>query len=229
MRMLCIILLSILLLACSNTKVNLYSRYLTNADIKKISLALENNNFTVISNTYSFPDEIQQSTILYSLFINNKQSLTELVNSLFNLGFRIDNVKPLVAGNHWYTKNSVGLFILPKGIKQHDKIANEDLVNNYESRNCNTLVSIQLNKDNTYKILTKENINERTDYLEGLWKISSYPYVELISFNERWVFYFEIEQSVEVDKISEIQIVSLNPQDNYLVFPKCSFAYGVRK
>lgn len=133
-----------------------------------------------------------------------------------------------MVGNHWYSKDSVGLFLLPEGVKINDKIANQDLVNNYVSRNCSTSVNIRLNKNNTYKLSFTNKAYERTDHLKGYWKVRSYPYIELTSFNGRWWFYFEIEQKVETDKVSKIKIVELKAVESYSFFPNCNFANGVR-
>ena len=89
-------------------------------------------------------------------------------------------------------------------------------------------MNIRLNKNNTYQLSFTNKNNERTDHLKGNWKIRSYPYIELTSFNERWWFYFEIEQKVESDKVSKIKIIELKPVESYYFFPNCSFANGVR-
>ena len=123
MKLLSIIIFSITLLACSSTQVHLYTRYLSDTEIEKISLKLDESNFKVVTNTHSFPEEIQQSTLLYSPFIKGEKTLDVLINSLSDMGWAISNVEALVSGNHWYSKNSVGLFLLPEGVKQKDKIA----------------------------------------------------------------------------------------------------------
>jgi len=228
MKFLSIILLSITLLACSSTEVHLYTRYLSDIEIEKISSKLEESNFKVVTNTLTFPETINQSTLLYSPFIQGDKTLGLLINSLSNISWTIPNVEALVSGNHWYSKNSVGLFLIPEGVKQKDRIAIQDIANNYESRNCDTLVNLHLNKNNTYKLSFTDKTNERTDHLKGIWKIRSYPYIELTSSNERWWFYFEIEQKVESDKVSKINIIELKPVDRYLFFPNCSFANGIR-
>ncbi|XPF94889.1 hypothetical protein ACM9HF_02435 [Colwellia sp. RE-S-Sl-9] len=228
MKFLSVIIFSITLLACSSTEVHLYTRYLSDIEIEKISLKLDQSNFNVVTNNLSFPETIHQSTLLYSPFIKGDKTLDTLINSLSEIGWTIPSVEALVSGNHWYSKNSVGLFLLPEGIKQKDKIANQDLANDYESRNCDTLVSLRINKDNTYLLTFANKTHERTDHLKGHWKIRSYPYIEFTSFNERWWFYFEIEQKVESDKVSKINIIELKPVDRYPFFPNCSFANGVR-
>jgi len=228
MKFFSVILLSITLLACSSTEVHLYSRYLSDTEVEKIRTKLEESNFKVVTNTLAFPETINQSTLLYSPFIKGVETLDLLTNSLSNIDWIIPNVEALVSGNHWYSKNSIGLFLLPEGMKQKDRIAIQDIPNNFESRNCDTLVNLHLNKNNTYRLSFTDSINERTDHLKGSWKIRSYPYIELTSTNKRWWFYFEIERKVESDKVSKINIVELKPVDRYSLFPNCSFVNGIR-
>jgi len=228
MKFLSIVLISIALLACSSAEVHLYTRYLSDAEIDKISSKLEESIFKVVTNTLAFPETIDQSTLVYSPFIKGDKTLDLLINSLSNMGWTIPNVEALVSGNHWYSKNSVGLFLIRDGVKQNNRIAIQDLANNYESRNCDTIVTLNLNKNNTYRLSFSNNINERKDHLKGVWKIRGYPYIELTSLNERWWFYFEIEQKVETDKVSKINIIELKPVDRYSFFPNCSFVNGIR-
>ncbi len=54
------------LCSCSIAKVHLYSRYLSEGEIAKISTKLEEENFKVIPNTLLFSEKIKQSTLLYS-------------------------------------------------------------------------------------------------------------------------------------------------------------------
>jgi len=228
MKFFSVILLSLTLLACSSTEVHLYTRYLSDTEVEKIRTKLEESNFKVVTNTLAFPETINQSTLLYSPFIKGVETLDLLTNSLSNIDWIIPNVEALVSGNHWYSKNSIGLFLLPEGMKQKDRIAIQDIPNNFESRNCDTLVNLHLNKNNTYRLSFTDSINERTDHLKGSWKIRSYPYIELTSTNKRWWFYFEIERKVESDKVSKINIVELKPVDRYSLFPNCSFVNGIR-
>ncbi len=228
MKLICIIILSFTLLACSTTEVHLYTRYLSDTEVEKVSSKLAKSNFKVVTNTFSFPETVQQSTLLYSPFIKDKKTLNTLIHSLSDLGWSISNVEALVKGNHWYSKNSVGLFLLPEGAKTNNEIASQDLVNEYKSRKCETTVNIHLNRNNTYEMFFLKNIDGRTDHLKGQWKVTSYPYILLTSFNKRWEFYFEIEKKIETDRVSKIEIVELKPVNNYKFFRHCSFAYGAR-
>jgi hypothetical protein len=125
------------------------------------------------------------------------------------------------------------LLLIPEGIKQQGEIASQDLAHEYVSRDCdasqlNSGVKIQLNRDNTYQMVFTQDTAESTDHFKGFWKITSYPYMELSSQNERWFFYFEIEQKLETDKVSNIDIIELKPADKYKFFSDCKFVFGIR-
>ncbi|TPH14604.1 hypothetical protein [Litorilituus lipolyticus] len=228
MKVIFSVLICFYLIGCSSSKVHLYSRYLSDSEIKKVSEEIEELGFDVVTNTLSFPEKINQSTLVYSPFLNDGKNLDSLVNLLSKLDWPISNIELLVNGNHWFKNDSIGLFLLHEGIKRNDTTPAQDLVNEYEVRGCDIPVKMKLYRDNTYQLFFANKPSDRTDYLEGIWKLRSYPYLELTSFNERWWFYFEIEQKTEIDKVSEIEIIELKPLDKYSFIPNCSFIYGQR-
>jgi hypothetical protein len=222
------VLICLLFIGCSSSEVHLYSRYLSDAEINKISKEIEKLGFDVVTNNLSFPETINQSTLVYSPFLDDEKQLDSLINLLSQLDWTISNTEFLVNGNHWFKNDSVGLFLLPEGIKQNDKIPTQDLANEYEAKGCDIFVKIKLQNDNTYQLLFTKKSSDRVDHLKGTWKLRSYPYLELTSFNERWWFYFEIKQLTEIDKVSEIEIIELKPIDKYSFIPNCRFVYGQR-
>ena len=215
-------------MSCSSTKVHLYSRYLSEPEIEKITKNLEAHNFDVVVNTLDFPSDIQQSTLLYSPFVQGEGRVNVLIDSLDKTGWVIPNVQPLFSGNHYYTKNSVGLLLLPDGVMQSDSIAAQALVNNYKSQGCDMEVELTLRKNGNYLLKYSEKIYSQTDHLTGHWKVTSYPYAELSSDNKEWYFYFEIQNKTGVDVVGKIDITELKPVEKYYLLPNCSFVYGVR-
>jgi hypothetical protein len=161
-----VMLVSVLLIGCSSTKIHLYSRYLSDSEIKKVSENIENLGFDVEINTLPFPDEIHESTLVYPLMFNYDEVLSGLTSSLAQLGWPISNKELLVNGNHWF-QNSAGLFIIPEGVKQNDRIPPQDLANEYESRNFDKPLKIKLNSDNTYQFVFTKIPDNRSDYLKG--------------------------------------------------------------
>lgn len=228
LRSLFLFLCILLLQGCSSTNVYLYKRYLSDKEAASISQKLEAAGYQVETNDFRFPDAIQSTTVVYSPMLQSEKSLNTAISLLADIGWETVDILPLFKGNHWYSKNSLGLFLLPEGVKQNDRVASQDLANSYQVRGCDTSVTLHLNRDNTYQMSFANQHQEKTDHLEGIWKLRSYPYLELTSHNKRWWFYFKIEQKVEVDKVSAINILELKPQDNYPFFANCSFVYGLR-
>ena len=217
--------------ACSSTKVHLYTRYLSAEETEAVTKNLEGLGFDVIANTLVFPDEVQQSTLLYSPFVEGENTLNILIDTLAKIGWLVPNVQPIFAGNHYYTKNSVGLLLLPDGGRQSDKVTRQDLVNEYESENCQASMTLRLNSDASYQFLylNKASAQSRkSEQLTGSWQITSYPYIELTSLNKMWRFYYEIQKDIETDVVGKIEIIELKPVDDHYTLPKCSFLYGLR-
>lgn len=228
MKCLSITLVCFFLLSCSSTQVHLYTRYLSEQETDKITKALEEKDFDVVVNTLAFPDDIQQSTLLYSPFVKGEDNLNVLISSLENLGWTLPRVQPLLAGNHYYTKNSVGLLLLPDGVKHNDKILSQDLVNSYDAKECDVSVQLRLNRNDTYQLSYTDDSYTHPEHIKGNWYMPSYPYIQLVSENKMWEFYYEIQQKTEIDLISKIEIIELKPVDTHFVFPNCIFTFGVR-
>ena len=83
-------------MACTSTKVHLYSRYLSPLEVQTISKALENVNFEVMTNSLSFPDTVSHSTLLYSPFIQDEAQVDNVINALTKLGWVIPSIHSLV-------------------------------------------------------------------------------------------------------------------------------------
>ena len=231
MKMISVLLMCFFIFACSSTKVHLYTRYLSAEETEAVTKNLEGLGFDVIANTLVFPDEVQQSTLLYSPFVEGENTLNILIDTLAKIGWLVPNVQPIFAGNHYYTKNSVGLLLLPDGGRQSDKVTRQDLVNEYESENCQASMTLRLNSDASYQFLylNKASAQSRkSEQLTGSWQITSYPYIELTSLNKMWRFYYEIQKDIETDVVGKIEIIELKPVDDHYTLPKCSFLYGLR-
>lgn len=216
------------ILSCSSTKVHLYTRYLSAQQAEGITQNLEGLGFDVIANTLVFPDGIEQSTLLYSPFVEGESRVDVLINSLDKAGWPMPNVKPIFAGNHYYTKNSVGLLLLPDGLVKNDQVTVQDLANEYESKKCESSIKLSLNSDATYQFLYSNNHYNENEQLKGNWQITSYPYIELTSLNKVWRFYYEIHKSIDSDVVGKIEIIELKPVDDQYTLPECSYVYGIR-
>ncbi|WP_286235665.1 DUF5004 domain-containing protein [Thalassotalea sediminis] len=228
MKFISIILIFIFLNGCSTTKVYLYKRYLSDEDVLLITQKLEALDYKVENNTLAFPDEIQKSTILYSPFVEGKDNLDDFISVINQLGWPDVDVQPLFKGNHWYSKNSIGLFLITEGMEQNDKVLSQDLVNQYMSDKCDLSAKLILNQDNTYQISYENDPNNKTEHKSGKWELTGYPYIQLTSSNGYWTFYFEIHKNIITDLIGKVELLELKPLSSHSVYPHCSFVYGVR-
>ncbi len=226
--MISVLLVCCFILSCSSTKVHLYTRYLSTEQTLGVTNDLEALGFDVVDNTLVFPDDIAQSTLLYSPFIEGENSVNFLIDSLEQSGWIIADVKPIFAGNHYYTKNSVGLLLLPDGLMKNDQVTAQDLANEYESKKCENSIKLSLKSDATYQFLYSNKHDNENEQLKGNWQITSYPYIELTSSNKAWRFYYEIHKSIDSDVVGKIELIELKPVDDQYTLPVCSYVYGIR-
>jgi hypothetical protein len=201
---------------------------LSAVETEEITKNLEENGFDIVPNILAFPDGIDESTLLYSPFVEGENSIYILIDLLNKSGWEIPNIKPIVAGNHYYTKNSVGLLLLPDGGMASDKVTSQDMANDYVSEKCQDSIKLILNSDATYQFVFTNKVPSQIEQLTGSWKITSYPYIELISLNKQWRFYYEIHKSKVTDVVGTIDIIELTPVDEQYTMPVCNFLYGVR-
>jgi hypothetical protein len=140
-----------LISACASTKVHLYTRYLSDNETEVVTKKLQGLGFGVISNNLVFPKNIEQSTLVYSPFVEGEDTINRLITSMAEQGWPIPSVQPIFAGNHYYTKNSLGLLLLPQGAKRHDQVHPQDMVNEYQSKDCNISLKLTLHNDASYQ------------------------------------------------------------------------------
>lgn len=221
-----IIILLILLAGCSNTKVHLYTKYLSEEETQAVTKELESKRFTVITNTLSIPDSINESSIIYSPFLINMDHLTSALDSLSTLGWTEIRLENFVKGNHWYRKNNFGLILIPKGIIKSELKLNDELSQRYVGSDCDSEVEIELHSNNIYSIKYKDESEILTK--KGVWKITNYPYLELSNQDEFLPMYFQIIKRTEQDIIGQVNIIEIEPIQNYQVFSNCKFSHGVR-
>lgn len=208
--------------------IHLYSRYLLEPEAISIKNNLKASGLDVEVNQLPFPGDITQSTILYSPLIKDREAINTVMTQLVLLGYRIDDKQPLVSGKHFYTKNNLGLFILPERDTAAKRIA--DIANLYESTHCDHDLSLLLNKDGTYALTSDEiSYPESTEYLKGVWRITQYPYISLGPVRGHEWFYFEVKREQDVDRLGRINKIQLIQQDKYESLNFCDFVYGLRQ
>ncbi|GAA6171827.1 hypothetical protein NBRC116592_14970 [Colwellia sp. KU-HH00111] len=215
-----------LLIGCSTTTVHVNTRYLNDIDSQTIKSELKAKGLKVEFNDLVFPENITSTSILYSPFISNKVALSQIENILATSGFHVEDISALVAANHWYTKDTIGLFIVPDGIHPNSGKNSEDIALQYQSEQCDKSIQLNLQKNGkfTYEFSTaQENMK-----LTGTWSITGYPYILLESEDPYLHYYLEVSRNKAMDKISEIMLVKLTPLTNSPVISNCTFLHGIR-
>lgn len=216
------------LVSCSTTTVHLNTRYLSEEEAKLVTEQLVLSGAKVEINKHEYPRSIEQSALLYSPLISDKKAVNNVLSSLDGVGWSVQTVQPLMADNHWFKKDSIGLYLLPDGVLPNSRRAKADLVQKYTSLDCDDQIVLELEDGGEYQFKFSRSDESRDEFARGKWRITQYPYLELMTEDRMWWFYFEIKEQIEVDKISEIQVTRLRPMNKYTHLDACSFEFGQR-
>ncbi|WP_417359916.1 hypothetical protein [Gallaecimonas pentaromativorans] len=227
-----LIFIALLLSGCtSQPTVYVYAKYLNNNQREAIINTFEKSDkYHVEINDFDFPTDITENTLLYSLLIQKPESI-DIVSSLSaSAGFSIQQKQFFNVGNHWYTKDSIALFLFPKTIDNDIAFFKQDLINDYKAQNCGTATSLKLNKNGSFNL---ESLSQGGDNviesIDGIWKYRQYPYLELQKKGSPYAdYYFEIRRSKGADKVSEIEFLELVSLNTSSLPEGCSFLIGTR-
>ncbi|NMP17085.1 hypothetical protein [Thalassotalea sp. Y01] len=212
------------IIGCSSAPtIHLNKLYLDEKSAKSIQSKLEKEGFNVEVNRHEYPADINSTSIVYSPFVNDSEIVDKVQNALSELDIEVNNVNSLVSSNHWYTKNTLGLFVVPKGITANSGTNTIDLAKVYRSSECETDIEINLKPNGTFSYV--EDGNEK---LKGVWSITGYPYILLEKKFPFLNYYFEVKKSETSDQIGKINITLLKPVSDNKLIEKCSVIYGVR-
>ena len=210
-------------IGCSAPTVHVNKLYITEQESKKLSVALNKLGFNVEFNELRYPESVHSTSLLYSPFVEDNTAVDKIENVLKSFGYNLSSVNALVASNHWYTKNTIGLFVVPAGVIPNSGQRSEDIAFSYHSSECETSSELHLKGGGEF-------IYEGTDEIKvsGEWTITDYPYL-LLTNNEPYLnFYFEIKKSTRVDVIGEVEVINLQPINRSRLISNCTLTYGVR-
>ena len=233
----CCAFLVLLLTACANQPtVYVYAKYLDEKQRDTLTQQLKQQNLQVKLNEFDFPTNITTNTLLYSLLLQDPLAIESTNQVTKALGLPINATESLKQGNHWYTKNSLAIFLFPDGQRPADSLLPQDLAHVYEADNCGDGKQLILHKNGTYSLeLDREDNNTGNSVSitgTGQWKFRQYPYLELQEVGAHYAnYYFEISQQYTVDKISEIALISLTLINDNSANPlaeQCTFTFGER-
>jgi len=213
----------ITILSCSTTTVHVNKTYLNEAESKRIKSELERKGFNVEFNDHLYPNDVLSTTILYSPFLTEVSAVDNVGDTLSELGYDIKNINSLVVSNHWYTKNTMGLYIVPNEVVPNDGKNIKDIANQYKSLNCDTFIELNLKKNGEFLYSKKGEIA-----VSGKWSLTQYPYISLEMSEPYFDVYFEIKKSKRTDQISHVDITELHPINRENVISPCTLTYGVR-
>lgn len=220
----------ILLTGCSSPPtVYVYAKYLDENQKNILSTQFEKENYTVEFNRLDFPTTITENSMLYSLFLQDSELINRAKSIVENMGLPLENVNALTSGNHWYTKNSVALFLFPNNKSAVGAFFRQDLIQTYQAKDCGGDHLLVLNEDGTFTLIEK-SFSEEQQVTKGSWLYRQHPYVELQKDGAKYSeYYFEISGFTESDKVSEIEFVKLTYLNSSHFVEGCSFLYGLRR
>lgn len=229
MKGMLLFLFTLVLTGCAKTQVHLYGRYLQPEQINSVSEALKAAGYQVEVNNLNFPGDIQQSSLIYSLMLKDVSKLDTVLGAVAEQGWYVNNISAMVKGNHWYTKDSMGLFLLPDGVDPTNPTAPENLSFLYQSVGCDKAPSLQLFPDNTFRIQPVADVPFEADWHQGSWELKESVYLTLTpKADKTWSYYLQLERRTEQDQLGKAEVIQLTPMRTYLMFGTCNFEYGVR-
>lgn len=211
--------------ACSSTTVHLYAKYLTADETQRLVKGLS-DSFNVQVNTLDIPNNIEQSTMIYSPLMANKKDVDGLETTLAQLNWpEVDKVT-LFQSNHWYTKNTIGVMLLPEKYSGNKARLTAKLAQQFNGEQCKLGTTLVLNDNGQYQVFNEQSL---TAIYEGTWRYQQPPYLELSSDDPVWWRYFEVQEQVVQDIVGELDMIALIALDKYQLLGSCNFSAGVRR
>ncbi len=225
MKLVVALITSFLLVACTvPTTVHLNVKYLDQDAQQEIVTDLTTAGFNVVTNKVDFPGNHLQSTIIYSPLIKNTDSVNTLLSTVKKRDYQVVQVDMLANSNHWYTKDSIGLYLLPTDFKPAKQTINDKMVGDYVTHNCehDASLSIKQSGEWTYQYSGGDDV-------KGNWSILDSTYL-FIERDEPWInLYFEFSFSQQTDMLGSVNITKLVPLNDSSYIVKCGFIKGIRQ
>ncbi|WP_137166756.1 hypothetical protein [Salinimonas lutimaris] len=212
----------------TRTSVHVYARYMNEQEQQRLQQSLEQNGFDVTLNTLGFPASIEASTLLYSLLLKNSQDIDHVTKIAGRLGITVAHVRSLTEGNHWYTKDSLALFVLPENFTGVLKV---DLHHRFISDKCPQTLALTLHSNGTFDVHQTGPYHQNRDMPDsrhGTWYYRQPPYLELRAANGRDFSYYQIYKRSESDIVSAMQVIRLTPLQGIRQAPHCEMMYAER-
>jgi hypothetical protein len=224
------IFITFLLSGCANQPtVYIYAKYLDDHQKKEIQNKLKSEKYQVELNEFDFPTTITENTIIYSLLLREPEVIDKAIELAAEAGLLVKRTQGLTEGNHWYTKNSIALFLLPKNKDRKYGLFRQDLINDYKGENCGNEITLSLKKYGSFKLVAASDGESKRQLEEGKWNYRQHPFIELQKNESSYAdYYFEITQYKGRDKVSEIEFIKLKLLNSGSLPEECSFLHGMR-
>lgn len=235
------------LVACtSKVEVHLYSQAIPQKDLDEVARILSNEGFRVTQNSIDIPKDINSHTLIAPALVVDYSTIESVQTTLAILGYKnldIINQAVKTIGNHFYTINHLGLYLvnpdqpdrpIPEPLSQEEleKVNLSHLYYSRPSPGClETEAELSLfaagvgiieifewNDDNSLK----EEI-----YLDGEW-IHSDAILTLHLFDIGNIK-FEIEEFEENNSSVQLRGIKLNIIKNETNLNPCNYQYVIRK
>ena len=186
--------LCILAAGCSSTtKVHLFAKYMSEQQVQAIVTELDKSKFSVEVNRQEFPVSIGSNTLVYAPSTGIRHKLNLLMPRLENLGFPIVSADLLMANNHSFTENNVGLYLIPEGVNTAqeppiDLAVLLPVINEYGGVDCADATTLYLKDEREFVLEINRWQASIDDYhqhqITGRWQLRANNLVELS--NEQW-------------------------------------------
>ncbi|MDO6428283.1 hypothetical protein Q4489_14780 [Thalassotalea sp. 1_MG-2023] len=214
-----------LTVGCSSpSTVHLYGKFLKQAEIDKIKNSLTQAEMLVEVNRLPFPNTIGDNTLIYAPSKGSKQQAEKVMNLLNQLGIVIDNTGLILASNHSFSANNMGLYIVPDDIVARNAIHIEQeydipLFNEYAARDCQNSTTLILQKNGQFRIeediwdASKKLYNEHV--FKGIWHLKEEKFIFLDSPKIDYTLIFERTAFSRKINGGELQGYQLIPMTSY--------------
>ncbi len=209
--------LLLLVVSCSSQmKVNLFAAHIEKEKVDQVSDAMTSTGLNLSVNQVPFPDSVRGNAIVYTPSNNANKQVYQLINLLEELGYNINSVNLVRIENHRFSKNNIGLYLVPDDFVSNKVNIAMDIVNEYGSVLCGN--NLMLNQDNSFKIEIDIWQEDKQDYLQqivlGNWQKNDADNIILNADTWRTELSFKRKFSIEKSTNGNVQKVTLEPLYN---------------
>ncbi|GHG01209.1 hypothetical protein ACFSBU_14630 [Thalassotalea marina] len=228
-----IFLLAIILLqgCSSHNTVHVYAKYLSEEQEQQVVESLSvNENLTVEVNRLEFPSTVNDNTLIYAPSRGTDKAAIEVMEQVSSLGFPIGATGLMLANNHSFSANNMGIYLVPAGLSITNERAragkyNIPLYSEYGARNCENTATLEIKESGNFVLNEEVWDKNKQDYQQnqyrGTWSIEDNQYLLFRSPAWQQVLYFHrqtFERDIENGKLQGYQLIPMtkyNKGSNY--------------